>query len=286
MQYRNKSTCLFVSTDTARGAANGGAVGSGQLTRSVTLQFSLTSGTNSVTVSCTGNASNDLMVLTISGGVSVSAPYNFTGFTLRRTNPGFSKTTGDGGVGSAQVNDPIDLGSGNMYRHEVDFSMQGENGFSFTRYYNSLAGSNTVASSLGQHWRSTYDRFLRIISSGGQAAIITAERADGKELRFTKSGTAWVSDTDVDYALQPNGIYWILTDGNDDQELYQTSGSVAYLIRTQRRSSYRQDIAYNGTLPVSVADSFGRGMAFTYQSNLLKTVAMPGGLVVTYNYNS
>ncbi|HEV2693075.1 MAG TPA: RHS repeat-associated core domain-containing protein [Verrucomicrobiae bacterium] len=189
-------------------------------------------------------------------------------------------------MGSVKKGDPIDVGSGNVYYHAVDFSMQSENGFSFTRYYNGLAGSNTVASSLGQHWRSTFDRFLRIFSSGGQPVIVTAERPDGKEIRFTLNGSSWVADTDVDYKLTPSGPNWVLTDGNDDEEGYTTSGSVAYLTATQRRSNYRQDIAYSGTLPVSVTDSFGRSMAFTYQGNLLKTVTMPGGLVVAYNFNS
>jgi len=206
--------------------------------------------------------------------------------SLTRDNTGFQKSNGPASnPGSICCGDPIDLGTGNMDEQVADFHTPGGS-LSFSRYYNSLAGSDTLATSFGGHWRSIYDCFLRIVYANGTPAIVTAETADGKELRFSFNGTRWVSDSDVDLTLTRDGNLWILRDRNDDEELYQTVGSVAYLIRTQTRSNYRQDITYEGTRPVAVTDSFGRSLQFGYQGNLLRTVTAPGGLVITYGYDS
>ena len=52
-----------------------------------------------------------------------------------------------------------------MYEWKQDYSTVGQNPLFFTRYYNSLAASDTYAVSLGSpNWRHTFDRYLHIFS--------------------------------------------------------------------------------------------------------------------------
>ena len=175
--------------------------------------------------------------------------------------------------------DPIRIGNGNLYEEVVDFATAGANRLGFTRYYNSLGDTNTLAVSLGSHWRSIYDRYLRIGSS------ITVERPDAQELIFTSNGTGgWASDSDVDFQLLQLGSTWTLIDGDDNIETYNAAG---LLTSIQDRDGYTQSLQYNGNNQLAtVTDSFGRTLQFTYQGNLLKTVIAPNGLILTYGYNS
>jgi RHS repeat-associated protein len=181
------------------------------------------------------------------------------------------------------VGDPIRLGIGNLFEKVTDYTTAGANALEFTRYYNSLGDSNTHAAALGGDWRSTYDRYLRI------GAVITAERPDGQELIFTMNGgTAWTSDSDVDFLLVPLGLpsgsVLTLTNSDDSVETYSQTG---VLTSIQQRDGYTQTMQYNGYGQlISVIDSFGRGISFTYEGYRLQSVTTPSGLVLTYGYNS
>ena len=102
---------------------------------------------------------------------------------------GVGKGLGDPSAapGSCACGDPISVGIGNLFEQVADYQVPGPNKLSFTRYYNSLGGSNTFATTLGANWRSTYDRYLRIVS----ASSVTAERQDGRQVSFTLTGGAW-----------------------------------------------------------------------------------------------
>jgi len=53
------------------------------------------------------------------------------------------------------------------------------------------------------------------------------------------------------------------------------------------RDGYAQTMSYNGNSQLAtVTDSFNRSMQLTYQTNLLRTLTAPSGLVLTYGYNS
>jgi Domain of unknown function (DUF6531) len=51
----------------------------------------------------------------------------------------------------AQVGDPIDVGSGNVFEQVSDYETAGQNKLSFTRYYNSMAVPDAYATVLGQN---------------------------------------------------------------------------------------------------------------------------------------
>ena len=170
-----------------------------------------------------------------------------------------------------------------MYEHIVDYSTVTENQLSFTRFYNSQSDANSRAVSLSHNWRSTFDRYVRFTESNSVVSAV-AERADGQELIFTFNGTNWMSGTDVDVRLVQSGSSWILTDTDDSIETYNSGG---LLTSIEARNGCMQMMSYNGSNQlVSVNDSFGRVLQFTYQSNLLQTMTAPNGLVLTYGYSS
>lgn len=181
------------------------------------------------------------------------------------------------------VGDPIGLSVGNLYDEITDYSTSGSNPLSFTRYYNSLSSTNTVATSLGRNWRSTFDLYLRTTST-----TATAERKDGKEIVFVKTGGNWASDADVELRLNQAGNTWNITNSTDTVETYTSvDASLAILTSIKYRNGYTQMLSYgaNNTLTL-VSDSFGRTLTFSYQSNRLQTITTPDGLVLTYGYNS
>jgi len=195
-----------------------------------------------------------------------------------------AKSNGAGGIGNPSVGEPITLATGNMFDAVSDYETAGPNKLVFTRYYNGLANPTTFAASLGSHWRSNYDRYLRIASGSS----VTAERADGQVLAFTLSGGVWTSDSDVDLKLAQSGSTWTLIDNADTVETYATiSATEARLTSIQARNGYTQTLSYNsGGQLVSVNDSYNRSLGFTYQNGLLQKVTTPDTLVLSYGYAS
>jgi RHS repeat-associated protein len=183
---------------------------------------------------------------------------------------------------SPAVADPIRLAIGNLFEEVTDFATAGINPLEFSRSYNSVADTNSVAVTFGRNWRSTYDRYLRI-----SAGSVVAERADGQELIFSSNGANWVSDSDTDLQLLQTGSVWTLTGTDDTIEVYTGSVREALLLSIQMRDGYMQTMAYNGSGQLlSVTDSFNRQLQFTYQNNFLQTVTAPNGLVISYGYGS
>jgi RHS repeat-associated protein len=201
-----------------------------------------------------------------------------------------AKQLGDGSSpGKCSCGDPIDVGSGNVYETVSDYRTAGSNQLSFTRYYNSLAGSATFVIALGNNWRSTYDRYLNITSSGGVPTAVSAERANGQVLTFTENGGNWISDSDVDLQLTQTGAStWTLTDHDDTIETYNVNPSGEGVVTSiQARNGYTQTLQYNSSNQLtSVTDSYNRTLSFAYSGGLLSTVTTPDGLVLTYTYTA
>jgi RHS repeat-associated protein len=199
---------------------------------------------------------------------------------------GSPKALGDPSANSGSCNcgDPINVGTGNLYEQVADYQTAGLNKLSFTRYYNSMGSANTFAASLGANWRSTYDRYLRIVS----ASSVTAERQDGQQVSFTLSGSNWTTDADLDLKLTSSGTTWTLTDSDDAVETYRTASASQALLQTIRaRNGYTQNLEYNtsGQL-ITVTDSFDRQLSFTYNNGRLQTAITPDGLTLTYGYSA
>jgi hypothetical protein len=123
--------------------------------------------------------------------------YGSTGLDVSITP--ISPTAGIGGSapGCSCAAHPINLGSGDVFEQVPDYTTTGQNRLIFARYYDSKRQPATFAA-LGANWRSTYDRYLRILS----ASVVTAERASGQQLTFTLSRGEWTPNTDVDFSLR------------------------------------------------------------------------------------
>src|SRR6185312_2802609 len=113
--------------------------------------------------------------------------------------------------GKCSCGDPIDVGSGNLYETISDYSTAGPNPLSFSRFYNSMSTSATIAHAMGRNWRTSFDRFLGVSSVGGVPTSVFAERMDGQILSFTQNGSIWTTDSDIDIYLTQSGTTWTLT---------------------------------------------------------------------------
>jgi hypothetical protein len=108
--------------------------------------------------------------------------------------------------GGVACGNPIDLASGNKYEEVNDYETAGQNKLSFIRYYNSAASPQTLAKTLGTHWRSNFDRYIQILSS----SAVSVERPDGQVVPFWLVGSTWTTDTDVNLTLTHSGTTWTL----------------------------------------------------------------------------
>jgi RHS repeat-associated protein len=187
--------------------------------------------------------------------------------------------------GACATCDPINIGTGDVFEQVTDYETAGQNKLSFIRYYNSLGVPATFASTLGNGWRSNYDRYLAFVSS----SLIIAERPDGRLLNFNLVGSVWTSDSDADYTLTNSGTTWTLTDPDDTVETYVNTVlnvQEAVLESITTRNGYTQNLQYSNGQLQSVTDSYGRQLQFTYNSNVIQTVTTPDGLVLMFGYNT
>jgi len=201
-------------------------------------------------------------------------------------NPVNGKTLGAGCdcAGSPTVGHPITVSNGNLFEQATDYTTAGQNPLAFTRYYNSQQSAvTTFAAALGINWRSNFDRYLQLSPS-----TVIAERADGQQLTFTLSGSAWVTDSDVDVTLAHSGSTWTLKDHNDVTETYTAiNSSEAQLSTIAVRNGYTQTMHYNsGHQLTSVTDSYSRSLTLTYSSGMLNTLATPDSTTITYGYTA
>jgi YD repeat-containing protein len=211
-------------------------------------------------------------------GIAQTPPYGIWIGTKGLGKPCNRSTTGGCGTG-----EPIDLGSGNVFNEATDYETAGQNKLSLIRYYNSFAAPDTYAISMGNNWRTNYDRYLHFVTT----SAVEAERPDGQILNFYCDVTNHVcrADPDVDLSLSYSGTTWTLTDQNDTSEIYFTSGSEGVLQSITQRNKYTQALTYSHSQIAFVSDSYARKLTFGYSSGLLSAVSTPeftSGL--TYGY--
>jgi len=122
---------------------------------------------------------------------------------------------------------------------------------------------------------------------------VFAERMDGQILSFTQNGSIWTTDSDIDIYLTQSGTTWTLTNRDDSIETYAVSPTTGLgtLMSIRLRNGYTQDLTYDPSSsyvgkPLSVTDTYGRALTFTYANGLLQTVATPDGQVFTYGFTS
>jgi RHS repeat-associated protein len=194
--------------------------------------------------------------------------------------------------GQESCGDPINMLGGNMYLEVTDYQTAGPNQLSFRRHYNSSA-SNSVISGFFPNgpWSTDFDANLYVYST----SEVDLNTGDGKYIPFFLSSGTWQPQPgDVGLTLAQSGSKWILTDRNDNTEMFTVDSStqVGRLVSIRARNGYTRTLSYTNGKVTSVTDSYGRTLTFTYYVNnfgfetLLHTVSTPDGLLLTYSYNA
>ena len=188
------------------------------------------------------------------------------------------------------VGNPINQATGNKYQVETDYVGSGPYPLYFQRFYNSseLLGSG----SLPNNWRSTFDGSVYKSSTyihGTTSALVY--RPNGKIYPFVKVNEQWTSDADVIGKLieltdsSGNTIGWKYINEKDETEIYNDHGRLSSITN---RTGLSHQLTY-GTLnqPVSVRDTFGRTLSFSYDSQgQLASMSNPSGGTYTYSGNA
>ena len=190
--------------------------------------------------------------------------------------------------------DPLILSIGNKLQTAVDYQAPGPNALQFVRYYNSvIIGSSAANFALG--WMHNYAATINTIASaGGSVTAVSVTRGDGKAYTFNQVSGIWTPNVEVNDKLVqlftgPTVTGWQYTNAtNDSLETYDAYGnllSIAYREGTTVTLTY----AVGSGAPVfpgqllSVTDSFGRTLSFTYLNNILHTMKDPAGGLYTYS---
>lgn len=188
-------------------------------------------------------------------------------------------------AGAVSVGNSINVGTGNKFQVETDFTVPGSPWLSFSRYYNSQP-ARAIGPSMGIRWRHSFDYALQV----GSGNVLSFLRPDGS-VRVFNSLAGADADTQgyVDYVLDSNGgvVGYTLHDENGRTELYTKSGAIS-------RIDFREGgfVAFNyapGTTarPTHVTDHFGRSLAFTYDNlSRVTKVTTPSGAAYTYTYDN
>jgi RHS repeat-associated protein len=178
-----------------------------------------------------------------------------------------------------QAGNPINLGTGNKFQRELDFSAKTPGPeLAFRRFYNSQSSYNGP---LGYGWTHTYNLF---IEDEGNRVIVWD--ADGKVFYFKKEGGG-------DFTGEPL-VYDILTQeggGTGDYVLTRKDNTICRFNSQGRLLSVKDlndnqiSFTYSGALLTDVSNTFGKGIAFTYnQNDQIETVSDAGGNTYTFTY--
>jgi RHS repeat-associated protein len=182
------------------------------------------------------------------------------------------------------------------------------------RYYNTPFQIFNYFTSFG-NWRSNYDSFVYIpFNSDGTIGSVDVILPDNKNFWFYPDGSGgWKGPHDINGRLQITGsqagsITATFTDWNDTVWTYTINYPGTYngqandyvvLSSIRSRNGYTQTLAYVGNNNenynplISVTDSYGRKLSYTYDSILpcgplahcATSVTTPDGLVLHYGYD-
>jgi RHS repeat-associated protein len=203
--------------------------------------------------------------------------------------------------GGKTCGEPIDIGTGNVFETATDYQTFGQNQLSLVRYYNSRPSVTPAGIAGGAYyyplanWRTNFDRDLFVLASG-QVVIV---RPDGQMFLFTKVGSTYTTDSDVNYtlSLNPSGTTWTLTCPDDSVEGYSIDGYDSSQVIHLQHITYRGGYALSMTrtnfaagdfsnVLGTVTDSYNRTLTFNYNTTgQLTSVNTPDSTTIDYGYN-
>ncbi|WP_268236476.1 DUF6531 domain-containing protein [Dyella nitratireducens] len=195
--------------------------------------------------------------------------------------------------------DPINAGTGNVYRRDEDF--HAGRWLTFARYYNSdsSAGLDTI----GQHWRHSYASHLNYVAgTTSGTGTVTITREDGRVSTYTLVSGVWAGEPDVPDALteqtdssgNPTGWTLLRVDTRSTEQF----NAAGQLISIQDPNGFVVTLNYStASTPSSVAPGPGylisvvdpqqRTLQLTYNSaGLIQQVIAPDGSTYSYAYDS
>jgi RHS repeat-associated protein len=184
------------------------------------------------------------------------------------------------------VGNPINPGIGNKYQAEADIRGFSESRLDFTRHYNS--DPVVTSTTIGRHWRHTYDRSVVLNSLGTEAAVY---RPDGKVEGFLRSGSSWLAAPNIvgrlEQVTDASGSItgWRYQGADDTVEDFDATGR---LERLTYRGGRSLDLDYDvSDQLVTVMGDFGRSLSFTYDTDgRIASVTDPKGAVYRYAYDT
>ncbi|HXG27866.1 MAG TPA: DUF6531 domain-containing protein, partial [Nevskiales bacterium] len=205
-----------------------------------------------------------------------------------------------------EVGNPISPGLGSKRQTETDYAAAGTSPLRFVRSYHSnghfrVPGDPEArTSSMGDYWRTNYDRYLYAIPESTYVMAI-AIRPGGYIKHFDASGKEVASPTHsrerIERITDVNGAWtgWRYYSALDEVEVYDTRGRLLSI--TDRRgivqtltysdASTPPSIARAPGLLVRVNDGLGRSLSFTYDdSRRITSVSDPAGNRYRYQYDS
>ncbi|GLQ98663.1 RHS repeat-associated core domain-containing protein [Dyella mobilis] len=196
--------------------------------------------------------------------------------------------------------DPINIGTGNVFRKEDDFTVG--RWLKFSRYYNS--SSSVTNDVIGQHWRHTYSRSL--LYTAGTAPSVTINEEDGRTTTWILTGTSpsntWgttiVVGDDLTETMDSNGnpTGWTLV--RTKKKITEQYNAAGQLVAIQEKGGFVTTLKYSTAqtisptapaagLLVSVTDAAGNSLSFSYnEQSQLASVTLPSGEAYSYGYDA
>lgn len=179
-----------------------------------------------------------------------------------------------------RVGNPINVGTGNKFHQEPDFSVNTPGPeLAFRRFYNS---QSTYSGPLGYGWTHNYNLF---IEDKGTRAIVWD--ADGKALRFRK-------EEDGSFTAAPLVYDRLVQEGGDtgDYVLFRKNNTICRFDPGGRLRSIEDlngnqiTLTYEGDLLKKVTNNFGKVITFTYheEDNKIETVSDPRRNTYAFTY--
>jgi len=214
------------------------------------------------------------------------------------TSSGSENSGNEDTMGAPLAGDPINVATGNKVLQATDFNAR--DWLTFRRFYNSDAA--VVSTSMGTHWRHSFDRSLTVMSGSAGPSAVSISRPDGRSERFTRSGADWNPDVDnPDTLVETDDVngnpasYTLNVAYLHHIEIYDVSGllqSVADengqgIVLTYSTTLTDPNVAPRPSLLLNVTASDGRALNFTYASDgHLHQMTQPDGGTFVYGYDS
>ncbi len=169
----------------------------------------------------------------------------------------------------------INFGTGNKYLTETDVRLSGPGpSLSFKRIYNSQSSETSV---LGYGWTGSLTEKL-IVS----ATDITLVQSGGRYVLFKQDGSQWVNETGARRVITSVASGYQLLEKSGTKKQFDSNG---ILQSKTDRNTNTITYTYSGNDLLTISNTFGQSLSFTYANGKIATVTSPQG-TITYSYDN